>query len=101
MDAWPAVTGEDVAAGGVAFRTPSPPSGKRRRAPTEGEVMARPWWADERDPRSRLDATATEKRIFCQVRHKHKRMAWEVRGGRGYDTHPKERGLVYGEPEPA
>ena len=56
-----------VAAGKVAFWAPAPPSGKRRRASTEGESMSRPWRADERDPKSRLDATATEKRISCKV----------------------------------
>ena len=86
MDAWPDVTGEDVAAGKVAFFTPAPPSGKRRRASTEGESMSRPWWADERDPKSRLDATATEKRIFCKVYQKHNE--WLGRWATDDDTIP-------------
>ena len=40
-----------------------------RSASTEGEAMARPWRGEERDPKSRLDAAATEKKIFRKVYH--------------------------------
>ena len=89
MDAWPDVTGEDVAAGKVAFCTPAPPIGKRRRASTEGVATPRPWWAEERDPKSRLDATAAEKGIYYKVYQKLNE--WLGRWAADDDTVPIQR----------
>ena len=70
MDAFPSVTGDEVAMGMVAFCTPSPMAAKRRLSTGAGAAETRPFWSQSRGDKSRIDATAPEKRLVCKVYQK-------------------------------
>ena len=70
MDAFPAVTEEDVATGMVAFCTPAPSAAKRMLSLGAGSEEPRPFWSQSRVEKSRIDATAPEKRLVCKVYQK-------------------------------
>ena len=81
MDAFPSVTEEDVAMGMVSFCTPVPSRAKRRLSVGAGSEEPRPFWSQSRVEKSRIDATAHEKRLVCKVYQKLNEWLGRWKGG--------------------